>query len=157
MTQPQFNRSRFSRIMSWGAFQALSEATHTQRNRLPYEIPMTKYFTQKRPARLLTKCVLEYIRTIGGHAEEVKTTGTMRKDRTGKMIWAYSQTMTGSADIHAVISGRFIAIRKRAYKPTYKKKGGYQINIDYKQALNIATKFKKEKGLIERLFKKPKN
>ncbi len=110
MTQQQFNRSRFARIMSWGAFQALSEATHAKRNRLPYEIPMTGYFTQKRPARLLTKCTLEYIRAIGGHAEEVKTTGTMRKDRTGKMIWAYSQTMTGSADIHAVINGRFIAI-----------------------------------------------
>lgn len=110
MTEPQFHTTRFSKIMNYDSFQALSQATMNKRSKCRYDIPMTKYFTQKRPTRLLTKCILEYIRSIGGHAEEVKSTGTMRKDRSGKMIWTHSQTMSGSADIHAVIAGRFVAI-----------------------------------------------
>jgi hypothetical protein len=58
----------------------------------------------------LTKMILKYLRLKKHHAERVNTTGMPRKTKSGKMIWTFSGGMKGSADIHAIVQGRFVAI-----------------------------------------------
>lgn len=54
----------------------------------------------------LTRCVMDYIRFTGNHAERVNTTGRQIKAKSGKRIWIPTPTTNGSADLHCIIHGR---------------------------------------------------
>jgi len=60
-------------------------------------------------ANKLTKAVCDYIKFLGGDANRINTTGTMRKIN-GKNKWTYAGTRKGTADIHAIYQGRHISI-----------------------------------------------
>lgn len=57
----------------------------------------------------LTTCVCDWIKFHGGDAQRVNTTGTMRKIN-GEMKWTHSGSRRGSADIHAIVTGRAVSI-----------------------------------------------
>lgn len=92
-----------------------------------------------RNANELTKCILAYLKAKGHHAERVNTTGLPRKQRDGSVKWTFAGGMKGSADIHAIVNGRFVAIevkygkdRQSEAQKKYEKKvteagGVYQI------------------------------
>jgi len=57
----------------------------------------------------LTRAVIDWIRFHGGDAQRINTTGTARR-MDGKMKWTPSGMRKGTADIHAIVSGRAVSI-----------------------------------------------
>jgi hypothetical protein len=76
----------------------------------------------------LTQAIVKFIQLSGGHAERVSTTGRMvdsrkvhtdvlgRQITVGSVSYIKGSGMKGSADIHAGINGRFIAIEVKIGK-----------------------------------------
>lgn len=70
----------------------------------------------------LTKCVIDYIRLKGFHAERINSTGSMRDNRktvidvigrsctVGSAKWIRGTTQPGTADLSATINGRSVKI-----------------------------------------------
>jgi len=70
----------------------------------------------------LTKCVIDFIKVKGFHAERINSTGSMRdntktitdvlgrKRTIGSVTWIKSTTQNGTADISATIKGKSIKI-----------------------------------------------
>lgn len=70
----------------------------------------------------LTKCVIDYIKLRGFHAERINSTGAIKDNRKtsidvlgnvrtiGSLQWIKSTTQTGTADISATIQGRSVKI-----------------------------------------------
>jgi hypothetical protein len=59
----------------------------------------------------LTKCVIDYLKFIGGNFTRVNVMGTPRKDKkTGRTFFTPSTTKKGTADIVGVFRGRYTAI-----------------------------------------------
>ncbi len=94
-----------------------------------------------------TKCIIDFIRLMGGQAERISTTGrvidgrkrvvdvTGRTREIGTVKWIPSSGTRGSADISAVIRGRAVKIEvkhgrdrqsddQRAYQQAVEKAGG---------------------------------
>ena len=93
--------------MTYGSFLELEEATLEMRT-IRYVTDMSKYFTQTRPSRLLTSCIIMYVKAKGGMANE-NVQGSMRKEGKGwKFI--YSGGQPGQEDISVKLNGKFYAI-----------------------------------------------
>jgi hypothetical protein len=69
----------------------------------------------------LQKCIIDYIRLTGGHAERISCTGRYiphkivsdvlgHKRRIGTAKWIYSSMQKGTSDISATINGRSVKI-----------------------------------------------
>ena len=70
----------------------------------------------------LTKCVIDYIKLLGWHAERINSTGAIKDNRKtstdvlgnvrtiGSVQWIKSNTQNGTADISATILGRSVKI-----------------------------------------------
>jgi hypothetical protein len=72
-----------------------------------HAIPKASY--SDRTANGLTRCIIDWIRLNGGHAERVANTG--RLIGTGRRRrWIPGTGTNGTADVHAVKGGRFVAI-----------------------------------------------
>ena len=74
----------------------------------------------------LTKCIIDYLRLNGCHAERINTMGVPmdkrkvvtdcigRKRQIGSLTWRKSTSTRGSADIHCLVNGRAIFIEVKA-------------------------------------------
>lgn len=82
-----------------------------------------KPYTDK-TANGLTKCIVDFIKFSGGDANRINTQGQMRKIG-GRMVWTHGSTRKGTADIHAIYSGRHISVEIKIGKDSqsdYQKK-----------------------------------
>jgi hypothetical protein len=57
----------------------------------------------------LTRCICDFITHVGGYANRISTTGTMRKIG-GKMTWTKGNSNKGAADIRILYNGRSIDV-----------------------------------------------
>ncbi|MGV3528930.1 MAG: hypothetical protein ACO1OO_08550 [Flavisolibacter sp.] len=57
----------------------------------------------------LTRCICDFIRHIGGYANRISTTGTMRKIN-GQMKWTRGNSNKGAADIRILFNGRSVDV-----------------------------------------------
>jgi hypothetical protein len=80
---------------------------------LKAKYPTFPYHTQPKyrddTANTLTNCIVDYIEFRGFAAERINTMGQQIKSK-GKTRWIPGSSKAGSADIHACIQGRFVAI-----------------------------------------------
>ena len=73
-----------------------------------FAIPKTKY--SDKTANDLTKCIIDFIRVTGGHAERIANMG--KQIGTGKnRKWIPSSGTRGTADIHSMKAGRMMLKR----------------------------------------------
>ena len=99
-----------------------------------------------RSANDLTRAVIDWIKLNGYHAERISTTGRPvdrtkviqnclgQKMRIGSIDWIRGNVTKGSADIHSIIQGRFVAIEvkmkdrqseaQKQYQKTVERAGG---------------------------------
>jgi hypothetical protein len=73
-----------------------------------------------RTANGLTNCICDFInhnKAIPGTANRVSSTGTARKIN-GKLVYTHGGTRKGTADIHAVITGRHCSIEVKIGRDT---------------------------------------
>ena len=112
-----------------------------------------------RTANGLTKCILRFLQLTGNHAERINTTGRPidrtrvttdclgRKQRIGSIEWLPTTGMKGSADIHSIIDGRFVAVEikmkdrqseaQKKYQARVEEAGGlYWIIRSFEQFMN---------------------
>ena len=93
--------------MSWDSYLILEAATLELRT-IRYVTDMSKYFTQTRPSRLLTACIIKYVKAKGGMANE-NVQGSTRKEGKGwKFI--YTGGTPGQEDISVWLNGKYYAI-----------------------------------------------
>ena len=90
------------------ALSVLRELKLTELRRLhpnvpDYALPRTKY--ADKTANELTYAIIDYIRLNGGYCTRINTTGQFRAGK-----WVKGTTTKGTADLHAVISGRHLSI-----------------------------------------------
>lgn len=76
---------------------------------------MKTYAWTDKTANGLTRCIVDYIKFIGGFASRINSTGMMRKVN-GQMRWTHSTTTKGIADIMATIQGRAVHIEVKIGK-----------------------------------------
>lgn len=104
-------------------------------------------------ANALTKSVMGWLKLNGYHAERVNTMGTPKDNRKvvtdvlgrskqiGSIEWRRTTATKGSADIHAVIEGRFYAFEikfgadkqseaQRAYQENIERTGGVYLIVN---------------------------
>lgn len=101
-------------------------------------IPLNTY-TDK-TANGLTRCIVDFIRSNGGQAERINTTGMpiIRQLPSGRTetTWRKGNTTKGSADISAIIDGKSVKIEvkighdrqseaQKRYEQAVKSAGGY--------------------------------
>jgi len=72
-----------------------------------HALPVKPRNTKQSPANLLTDQVIRYIKSRGGAAYRINTTGNYN-NRLGK--WIMSGVMKGLPDIIAVLNGAFLGI-----------------------------------------------
>ncbi len=72
-----------------------------------YAIPRTKY--SDKTANDLTMCIIDYIRVTGGHAERVANMGRQIGHGVNRK-WIPGTGTKGTADVHSMKAGRFIAV-----------------------------------------------
>lgn len=116
MNEASFKHTRFARIMTWEAYIILENATLKQRT-IRYETPMSKFFTQTRPSRLLTACIQKYVRSVGAIANE-NVQGSLRKNHKGVWKFEYTGGKPGQEDISIMYNGKFMAIELKYGKDT---------------------------------------
>lgn len=63
----------------------------------------------------LTRCIIDYVRLAGHWAERVNTTGRVINDR-GRSRYIPTTATRGSADVHAIKSGRSVMIEIKVGK-----------------------------------------
>ena len=99
----------------------------------------------------LTKCVIDYIKFKGFHAERINSTGAMRDNRKtstdvlgnvrtiGSVQWIKGNTQAGTSDISATIKGQTvkIEIKCEATGDRYQSKGQIQYQKQIEQAGGI--------------------
>lgn len=102
--------------------EALYMAHHRQRYPSMPETARTCKKYEDRTANGLTRCVIDFIRFMGGQAERINTTGryidrsktftdvTGRVRTIGTSQWLPTSGMKGSADISSTIDGRSVKI-----------------------------------------------
>lgn len=105
-----------------------------------YAIPPQSY--RDDTANGLTRCVVDFVRSHGGQAERINTTG-VPEQRGGRIVWRKSNTTKGSADVSATIAGRSVKIEikigadrqseaQRHYQAAVERAGGlYFIAKDF--------------------------
>lgn len=116
-----------------------------------YAVPRTKY--DDKTANGLTKCIIDFIRLSGNHAERIANMG--RQIGTGKnRKWIPGTGTNGTADIHAIKSGRTVCIeikigadrqsdKQRQYQSKVEASGGvYVIARTYEDFINKWEKIK---------------
>lgn len=74
----------------------------------------------------LTNAIEDFIKHIGGYANRISTTGTMRKIN-GRMTWTKGNSNKGAADIRILFNGRSVDVevkigRDRMSEAQYKEK-----------------------------------
>lgn len=83
---------------------------------------------------------MKFLQLSGHHAERINTMGQYRKTKSG-MKWIPSGSTPGSADIHAVINGRFVAIEIKFGRDRQSvKQKKYQAKIEKSGAKYIVAK-----------------
>jgi len=110
MTERKFSTTKLSKVMSYKAYLVLDDLLQADQSGQRYQISTVTYWPNSKGSNLLTAVVVKYLRLTGAHAERVNTQGQLRKGRHGEYKWAYSTSMAGSADIHAIIDGRYVGI-----------------------------------------------
>lgn len=68
-----------------------------------YQMEIKPY--SDKTANGLTKCIEDFIKHIGGYANRISTTGTMRKIN-ARMTWTKGNSNKGAADIRILFNGR---------------------------------------------------
>jgi hypothetical protein len=99
--------------MSYEAFLILEEATLAQRT-IRYTISMARFFTAKRPSRLLTVCIQKYVKALGGVCNE-NVQGSLRKER-GEWKFSYTGGKPGQEDLTVFLNGKAYAIELKVGK-----------------------------------------
>lgn len=109
--------------------------------------PIKTVYTDK-TSNGLTKCVIDYIKLRGYHAERINSTGGLKDNRTtskdvlgnirtvGSIEWIKSTTQAGTADVSATIQGRSvkIEIKCKATGDRYQS----QAQIEYQKQIENA-------------------
>jgi len=105
--QPTSTKTRYSKSDAVKALEGLAMRS------LKAKYPNFPYPTQPKyrddTANTLTTCILDYIELRGFAAERINTMGQQVKSK-GKIRWIPGSSKAGSADIHACIQSRFVAI-----------------------------------------------
>jgi hypothetical protein len=98
-----------------------------------YAIPRLKF--NDKTANGLTKCIIDFIRLDGGHAERVNSTGKVIKQ--GRAYrWVYGTGTRGSSDIHAVKAGKSVMIEIKIGKDKQSQhQKDYQAKIEASGAI----------------------
>jgi hypothetical protein len=63
----------------------------------------------------LTKCIIDFITHLGGYANRISTTGTMRKIN-GQVKWTAGNSNKGAPDVRAIFQGRSMDIEIKIAK-----------------------------------------
>lgn len=96
----------------------------------------------------LTKCVIDYIKFKGYHAERINSTGAMRDNRKtstdvlgnvrtiGSVQWIKSTTQTGTSDISATVEGKTVKIEIKCEATGDRKQSKGQ--IEYQKQIEQA-------------------
>lgn len=66
-------------------------------------------------ANALTSAIEDFVKHIGGYANRISTTGTMRKIN-GRMTWTKGNSNKGAADIRILFNGRSIDVEVKIGK-----------------------------------------
>lgn len=114
------------------SLQTLSELKTTELRRdfpgVPdYAVPKYKY--EDKTANGLTRCIIDYIRVTGNHAERINTTGRVIHSK-GRSKYIPTTGTKGSADIHSIKSGRSIAIEVKIHDKQSDKQKQYQNAVE---------------------------
>jgi len=106
MTEAQFKRTRFAKVMEYNSFQRLDGRVQKYQT-FPEncKIKTTDYFNGKSPANLLTAMVIFWMKYEGIYASRNNSTGIPMKQSNGSIKWKPATGMKGSGDIYAVVSG----------------------------------------------------
>ena len=114
------NKKRYSKPESIKLLEVLATAKLKDRyptNPYPPKVSYTDATTNG-----LTKCVIDFIKFSGFHAERVNSTGAIKDNRKtstdvlgnvrtiGSVQWIKSTTQTGTADISATVKGKSVRI-----------------------------------------------
>jgi hypothetical protein len=111
----RYQKSEAVKLLENLAFETLK----TKRPNFPY---LTKTRYTDATSNGLTKCVIDYIKLRGFHAERINSTGAIKDNRKtstdvlgnirtiGSVEWIKSTTQSGTADISATIQGRSVKI-----------------------------------------------
>ena len=152
MTEAKFNTTNLSKIMSFASYVILDELLQAAQSKQRYPIPTVKYFTAKRPSRLLTAVVLRYVRLVGGEATE-NIQGSLRKER-GEWKYSFTGGRPGQADITIFYRGRVMECEikigkdrqseaQKKYEKRMEKVGvPYRIVTGFDQFIEIFNEFK---------------
>lgn len=103
MTEAQFNRSRFSDVISWKNFQLVQKKVKDSQ-KIPYPLSVNNYFVRSKGANLLTSLVLFWMKADEVFCYRNNTQGISRK--VGNQVkFIPNKGMRGSADIFSMIGG----------------------------------------------------
>ncbi len=136
------NKSRYRKPQAVKDLERLAhDRFRTEHPNFPeYAIPPQSY--RDDTANGLTRCVVDFVRSHGGQAERINTTG-VPEQRGGRIVWRKSNTTKGSADVSATITGRSVKIEikvgadrqseaQRRYQAAVERAGGlYFIAKDF--------------------------
>lgn len=136
------NKSRYRKPQAVKDLERLAhDRFRTEHPNFPeYAIPPQSY--RDDTANGLTRCVVDFVRSHGGQAERINTTG-VPEQRGGRIVWRKSNTTKGSADVSATIAGRSVKIEikigadrqseaQRRYQAAVERAGGlYFIAKDF--------------------------
>ena len=102
MTENQYYRSRFARIMSWSAFQRLQERVVRAQSLPTSPMSVTQYFGESKSTNLLTRIVLFWLKRDGIFAYRNSSQGIARRMENGQVNFVpASKHARGAGDIFA--------------------------------------------------------
>lgn len=116
MEPHHFKRSRLAEFMTFEQYQVIDQRT---RRPIPHAIEYSQKVANIKGHNLLTRLVMDAIKSHGGQAEKVITKGWAkpieRRDVLGRLQFVENQYIPttgrrGSADISATINGRSVKI-----------------------------------------------
>lgn len=127
---------------------------------------LTPYQYKQNSANAITRCIIDYIKYLGGQAERISTTGRYIDEskivtdvvgitkRIGSGRWVPGTGRKGSADISATINGKSVKIEVKYGKD---KQSEYQKDYQYEieragGVYLIARNFDQIKPVIDELF-----
>ena len=114
------NKKRYSKPESIKLLEVL--ATAKLKDRYPSNPYLPKVTYSDATTNGLTKCVIDFVKISGFHAERINSTGAIKDNRKtstdvlgnvrtiGSVQWIKSTTQTGTADISATIKGKSVRI-----------------------------------------------
>ena len=110
LTEPTYNRTKISAVMSFKAYREMNhvylEYMQDRYTNLPYVTEIHKLKKWGRPSNIIEDLIQYYIKWTGGFCENVKNQGTYRPG----IGYTYGRGTKGTADLHAMIGGKTVKI-----------------------------------------------